>query len=55
MNVVDRVLEVYREPIADAQSPFGWRFASRQTLAPDALVMPLATPDTRISVGDLLP
>jgi Uma2 family endonuclease len=55
VNLVDRVLEVYRQPIADAESPFGWRYASRQVLGPDASVTPLAAPSPRIEVRDLLP
>ena len=55
VNLVDRVLEVYRRPIADAQGPFGWRYASRQTLGPDAPAAPLAAPNARITVSDLLP
>ena len=27
LNLVDRVLEVYRESVADAAAPFGWSYA----------------------------
>jgi hypothetical protein len=27
VNLVERVLEVYREPVTDAASPYGWRYA----------------------------
>src|SRR3989449_8846678 len=30
VNLVDRVLEVYRRPVPDPSSPFGWRYASRE-------------------------
>jgi Uma2 family endonuclease len=55
VNLVDRVLEVYRGPRPDAESAFGWRYASRQVLGPEAFATPLAAPDARIPVGDLLP
>ncbi len=55
LNLVDRVLEVYRQPVADALAPFGWRYASRQTLGADADVAPLAAPGSRVSISDLLP
>ena len=55
LNLVERVLEVYRQPVADALAPFGWRYASRQTLGPDAHITPLAAPNARVSISDLLP
>ena len=55
VNLVDGVLEVYREPIADAAAPFGWRYASVERLGPTAAVSPLAAPSVRLRVGDLLP
>jgi Uma2 family endonuclease len=32
VNLVGRVLEVYREPVADAAAAFGWRYGSTRTL-----------------------
>jgi Uma2 family endonuclease len=55
VNLVDRVLEVHREPGADATSPFGWRYRSVGAFEPDASVSPLAAPGARIRVADLLP
>jgi Uma2 family endonuclease len=55
VNLVDRVLEVYRQPVPDATAAFGWRYASRQALEPEASVAPLAAPAARVSVADLLP
>jgi len=40
VNLVDRTLEVYRQPVADASAPFG---------------APLAAPTPRVLVRDLLP
>jgi len=55
VNLPGRVLEVYRQPVADASAPFGWRYASRQTLGVESSVAPLAALDARISVAGLLP
>jgi Uma2 family endonuclease len=55
VNLVDRVLEVYRQPAADATAAFGWMYASKQVLAPDASVAPLAAPGSAVRVADLLP
>jgi len=30
LNLVERVLEVYRQPIADPMTRFGWRYASTE-------------------------
>ena len=55
LNLVDRVLEVYRKPVADVAASFGWRYGTIDRLGPDASVTPLAAPDARILVSDLLP
>ena len=55
VNLRDRVLEVHREPIADAAAPHGWRYASLTTPSPGETVSPLAAPGARIPVADLLP
>ena len=55
VNLVDRVLEVYREPVPDPSAPFGWRYESVDTLRPPAGVSPLAVPRARVAVADLLP
>ena len=55
MNLVDRVLEVYRDPAPDPAAPYGWRFRSVTTLAPSAVATPLAFAPRQIRVADLLP
>lgn len=55
LNLVDRVLEVYREPIPDPSAPFGWRYASKQVLGPGSSAAPLIVPEARIRIADLLP
>ncbi|PYN00291.1 MAG: hypothetical protein DME07_16840 [Candidatus Rokuibacteriota bacterium] len=55
VNLVDRVLEVYRRPAPDPTAPFGWRYSSRQALGPESSAMPLAAPNARVRISDLLP
>ena len=55
VNLVDRVLEVYREPAPAPEAPYGWRYTIARTIRPAELVSPLAAPDARIAVTDLLP
>jgi Uma2 family endonuclease len=55
LNLIDRVLEVYREPVRDPDAPFGWRYARRETFDPTMRVTPLTIPDAGIRVADLLP
>ncbi len=55
LNIVDRVLEVYRQPAVDASAPFGWSYASRQTLGADSFIAPLAAPHASVAVAGLLP
>ena len=55
VNLVDRVLEVYRDPVPDASAPYGWRYRSVQILTPPAAIAPLAMPFTPILVAELLP
>lgn len=55
VNLVDRVLEVHRRPVEDAAAPFGWRYGAREVLEAGASVAPLAAPDARVLVADVLP
>jgi len=55
LNLVDRVLEVYRRPVADAGAPFGWRYADRVVLDATARAIPIAAPQSSVSVAQLLP
>jgi len=55
LNLVDRVLEVCREPIIATRRPSGWRYRAMTILQPDASIAPLARPDHPIAVADLLP
>ena len=55
VNLVDRALEVYRDPGPDPAAPYGWRYLAVERLDPAAVVSPLALPAVRIAVSDLLP
>ena len=55
VNLIDRVLEVYRDQGPDQSAPYGWRYRSVETLPPPAVVVPLAPPSAQIAVADLLP
>ena len=54
VNLVERVLEVYRDPERDPSAPYGWRYRSVASLTPPAVVTPLEIPAIAIAVGDLL-
>lgn len=55
VNVCNRRLEVYREPIADVAAPFGWRYGRVETLGPAERIAPLAMPALSVMVAELLP
>jgi Uma2 family endonuclease len=55
VNLVDRVLEVYRDPMPDPSAVYGWRYGSLTSVSPPGAVSPLAFPSARIAVADLLP
>ena len=55
LNLVDRVLEVHRDPVPDAYWPFGHRYANVRVLDAAATVSPLAMPSASVAVADLLP
>jgi Uma2 family endonuclease len=55
VNLVDRVLEVRREPDPDPGASFGWRYRSVEVFGCEASVSPVALPGTHVRVVDLLP
>ncbi len=54
VNLIDRVLEIYRDPAPDPAAPHGWRYRSASALAPPAVVTPVALPSARIRIADLV-
>jgi len=55
VNLVDRQLEVHRDPIADPATKRGFRYNSIQVLKPGEAIAPLAAPGASVAVNDLLP
>ena len=51
VNLVERRLEVYREPAPDASQDYGFKYAAVTVLEPGGHVTPLAGPDLRIAVA----
>jgi Uma2 family endonuclease len=55
VNLVDRQLEVYRNPGPDPDRPGRFRYADVTIVPADGQVAPLAEPDQRIEIAALLP
>jgi Uma2 family endonuclease len=55
VNLVDRVLEVHRDPQPSAAAPYGWSYRTVAILRDPETVSPLAAPAARIAVAELLP
>ena len=55
VNLVDRVLEVHREPARPGPALRRWAYAAIESLGADATVTPLAAPRATIRVADLRP
>jgi Uma2 family endonuclease len=55
VNLVDRVLEVCRDPEPEPSAFYGWRYRSVTPVRPAAVVVPLAFTSSQIAVADLLP
>ncbi len=55
VNLVQRQLEVYRDPIADPSALHGASYSTCVILIPGDFVSPLAAPPTQVAVADLLP
>jgi Uma2 family endonuclease len=55
VNLVDEVLEVYRDPVRTPSGHGDWKYDSVRLLRRHAVVTPLAAPRARIRVAALLP
>ena len=55
VNLVDRVLEVHREPARPGPALPRWRYLAVETLDAGGAVAPLAVPSAIVRVADLLP
>lgn len=55
VNLPERRLEVYREPAQSRRTLYGWTYRTVQYYPPGKQISPLAVPDRKIAVVDLLP
>lgn len=55
LNLVDRVLEVHRDPAPMADQPFGYHYRSITRLTEKDSIAPLALPNAAVVAADLLP
>jgi Uma2 family endonuclease len=55
LNLVDRVLEVYRDPLTATAQRSGGRYRDVTVLHAGAAIAPLARPDASVEVAALLP
>ena len=55
VNLIDRVLEVRRDPAPEPSAPYGWDYAFVDVLGPTDRVSARGAPAVEISVVDLLP
>src|SRR5947209_10954295 len=54
VNLVDRVLKVYRDPGADVTAPYGWRYLSTERFTPPSSVAPIGVPAVPLPVAATL-
>jgi len=55
VNLLDDVLEAYRDPVPDARAAFDWRYGHAELAAPPTALVPLSAPAAAIPVTDMLP
>ena len=55
VNLRERCLELYRQPVPDTASFSGWRYQDRQVLLEGSHVSPLIAPDVEIVIDRMLP
>jgi Uma2 family endonuclease len=55
VDVEHRTIEVYRDPVADATAPRGFRYAPLKIVSGDGVVTPIAMPNRALKVADLFP
>jgi Uma2 family endonuclease len=55
VNLVDRQVEVYRDPVPDPAQPSGFSYSTTQVFGPADSIVPIAMPQATIPAADLLP
>ena len=54
VNLVDRELEVFRDPEPNETAAYGWNYRTIEQFAPGAVVSLLALPSVQLRVSDLI-
>jgi hypothetical protein len=55
VNLVDRLVEVYRSPVRSARSEYGWTYRRVRVLRAGERLRPIAARRSPVRVRDLLP
>jgi Uma2 family endonuclease len=55
IDVANRAVHVFRDPVRDASAPHGFRYRNQQTFDDSATVIPRAMPSASVLVAALLP
>jgi Uma2 family endonuclease len=55
VNIVDRQIEIHRNPLSDASQPHGFRYADVRVLKSGESIAPLAKTQSLVAAADLLP
>ncbi|NWG13653.1 MAG: Uma2 family endonuclease [Acidobacteria bacterium] len=55
VNLIDRHLEVFRNPRPDAQAPLGFRYSEALVIRTGEAMTPLFAPASLVNITDLLP
>jgi Uma2 family endonuclease len=55
VDLNNRCLHVFKDPVVDVAEPFGFRYQFQKTLSSTDTVIPLNAPQAPIAVADLLP
>ncbi|MGH7335762.1 MAG: Uma2 family endonuclease [Candidatus Rokuibacteriota bacterium] len=55
VNLVDHLVEIHRDPAPNARAAYGWAYRSVEHQGPGAVISPVALPDARVVVADILP
>lgn len=55
VNLADRQLEVYRQPVAEPDAKYGFRYGVSTIYQPGQVVTPLAIPEGEVAINDVLP
>ena len=55
VDIAENRVHIFRKPVKDHEADFGIRYSESRQHTADAVISPLAKPEARIKVADLLP